>query len=303
MNSNIDFDLYKMFYNVVNAGSFSKAAEDLYISQSAVTQSIQRLEDQIGGILFIRSRKGATLTESGKALYNYIESSLKTLENAEDIFSKYQNMELGTIKIASGSTTGKIILKNSLTKFTKDYPNIKISIESMRTSEAIEKLATGYFDIVLLNIVDNIEYDNVKIIELYNTSDIFFTNKDYYKTIKNKEITLKELQNYKLALPFKGSNSRMLLDERASKHHIKLEANYSFTSGGLMIDFVKKANAIGYIGKLSIQKELEEKSLIEVNVGLKESKRRLGIACLDKKITNMATIKLIEYIKNESIEK
>ena len=68
---NINYELYKVFYEVVINGSISKASESMYISQPAVTQSIKNLEEKLGGKLLIRTKKGIVLTEEGKILFNY----------------------------------------------------------------------------------------------------------------------------------------------------------------------------------------------------------------------------------------
>ncbi len=299
MNYNINFDLYRLFYNVAQTGNLTKSAEQLYISQSAVTQSIQKLEKQLGGVLFIRSKQGVTLTNAGKTLYEYISKSIETIGNADDIFSKYQNLERGTINIAAGSTLSNIILKDVLKDFAKDYPNIKIYIQNMVTSQAIEKLATGSVDMVLLNIVGNINYDNIDITELKETEDVFFVNKDFYKElkIKNDEFNISNLSKYKLAFPAKGSNSRIYLDEKLLKNKIKVEPDYEFSSGSTLIHFVEDTSVIGYTNKIVISEKLKDKTLVELKLNVKNDKRCIGVATLNKKIANAATLKLLEYTK------
>ena len=299
MNSNIDFDLYKMFYQVVKAGSFSKAADELYISQSAVTQAIQKLEDQIGGILFIRSRKGVTLTEAGKVLFEYIAPSIETIGNAEDIFSKYQNMEMGTIRISSSFILYEKVLRNSIIRFCKDHPKIEFEVDNNKTLDAIKKLETGLLDLVLLYVDPDNDYGKVKIIDLIETEDVFFVNKNYYEKIKNDKISFKNLSNYKLILPKRGTNARRLIDKKVEKQGEKLNANYVLSSPKLLIDFVKSFDAIGFTNKHIIREELESGELMILDIGLKENKSKIGLACLDKKIINVATLKLIDYIKED----
>ena len=79
---NINFELYKVFYEVANAKSISKGAERLMISQPAVTQSIKTLEGELNGKLFVRTPKGVILTNEGEVLYNYIK----------EVYIKYLNI-------------------------------------------------------------------------------------------------------------------------------------------------------------------------------------------------------------------
>lgn len=96
---NIDVEFYKVFCIVAESGTFSKAAEKLYISQPAITQTIKKLEEQIGGQLFYRNNSGVELTEEGKKLYTYIKDSIEIISNASDKFKQYKNLEEGIIRI------------------------------------------------------------------------------------------------------------------------------------------------------------------------------------------------------------
>ena len=81
---NINFELYKVFYEVANEKSISKGAEKLMISQPAVTQSIKTLEGEVGGELFIRTPKGVILTNEGEILYNYIKEGMSYFINGSN---------------------------------------------------------------------------------------------------------------------------------------------------------------------------------------------------------------------------
>ena len=70
---NIDFELYRIFYTVANNGNITKASMELNISQPAISKSIKNLEEQLGGQLFIRTKRGVNLTDEGKEFYNYIQ--------------------------------------------------------------------------------------------------------------------------------------------------------------------------------------------------------------------------------------
>ena len=83
---NTDLELYRVFCQVVKYKNISKTADSMYLSQSAVTQSIQKLESMLGGNVFYRNKKGVELTEEGRNLYEYIKDSIETMSNAENIF-------------------------------------------------------------------------------------------------------------------------------------------------------------------------------------------------------------------------
>ena len=152
---NTDLELYRVFCEVVKYKNISKTAESMYISQSAITQSIQKLENILGGKVFYRNKTGVELTEEGKNLYEYIKDSIETMSNAENIFSKYINLDKGKIRIGGGNSLLGSLIFEPIINFVKVYPNINISIGSGITDNLMQKLANGELDIVALNLPYN----------------------------------------------------------------------------------------------------------------------------------------------------
>ena len=120
MNANLE--LYRVFCEVVKYKNISRAAESMYISQSAVTQSIKKLEDLLGGKIFYRNKSGVELTEEGKNLYEYIKDSVEKMSNAENIFSQYTALECGSIRIGGGNSIVSNIIVEPMLDFIKKYP-------------------------------------------------------------------------------------------------------------------------------------------------------------------------------------
>ena len=84
---NIDFELYRIFYVVANNKNISKAAKELYITQPAISKALKKLEEQLGGKLFVRNPRGVTLTEEGKEFYKYIKQAMDSFSSAENKFT------------------------------------------------------------------------------------------------------------------------------------------------------------------------------------------------------------------------
>ena len=137
---NIDFELYRIFYVVAKNGNITRASEELLISQPAISKSIKNLEEQLGGQLFVRSKRGVVLTEEGKAFYNYIKQAIEYISSAENKFSELINLETGCIRIGIGSTLTREFLLPYLEEFHKLYPKIDIEIVTNMSSELFPKL-------------------------------------------------------------------------------------------------------------------------------------------------------------------
>lgn len=290
---NTDLELYRVFCEVVKYKNISKTAESLYISQSAITQSIQKLESMLGGKVFYRNKSGVELTEEGKNLYEYIKDSIETMSNAENIFSKYINLEKGKIRIGGGNSLLSSLIFEPFLRYIKQYPNIDVTISSGITDNLMQKLANGELDIVVLNLpYTNKKYSNVEILPLKKSNYCFFASKEY---VKNHKVgKLKDLQNTTLILPKSPSSKRKILDDFCKKEKIDLHAQYEISSSSLMKKLVLNNIGIGFTNVENI-KDISEEIVIINKIEIETTKE--GIATLKKNMSNKATLELVNIIK------
>ena len=295
---NIDFELYRIFYVVANNGNITKASEELNISQPAISKSIKKLEEQLGGQLFVRTKRGVILTEEGKEFYNYIKQAIEYINNAENKFTDLINLETGCIKIGISTTLTKEFLLPYLEKFHTLYPKIDIKIITSLTSDLITKLKSGLIDIVILNLNDKNYGNDIDIIKCMKINDCFVVNSKY-KNLINKEVSLKEINNYPLILQSKGSNTREFLDNIAKEKGIIFNPNIELASYSLVVEFAKIGLGIGYVTKEYIKDELNNKKLFELKTKEKIPSRYIGIALSKNHLPNFSTKKLIEIIRKD----
>ena len=292
---NIDFELYRIFYVVANHKNITKASEELHISQPAISKSIKNLEDQLGGQLFVRTKRGVVLTDEGKEFYNYIKQAIEYINNAENKFTDLINLETGTIKIGISTTLTKEFLLPYLEEFHEKYPKIDIQIDTNITPELLHKLRNGLLDIVILNLKGKSYGDDLEIIKCRKVTDCFAVNKKY-KDLIDKELSLKELNNYPLILQPKGSNTREFLDTFARENGVTLKSGIELAGYSLVVEFTKIGLGIGYINKDYSKDLFNNKELFELKLKEKIPSRYIGIALSKNHIPNFSTKKLIEII-------
>ena len=131
---------YWIFYTVANAGNISKAAKELYISQPAISKSIQKLEESLNCKLFSRSSRGVLLTDEGALLYDHVKEAFETLNLGEDKLKRSIELGVGRIQIGVSTTLCKHILLPYLTEFVHQNPHISISINCQSTHETLRLL-------------------------------------------------------------------------------------------------------------------------------------------------------------------
>ena len=239
---NVNLELYKVFYVVAKNKHMTTASEELHISQPAISQSIKKLEEELGGTLFIRSNKGMELTSEGKMFYDYIKSALELIQNAENEFTLFKDLSKGSIKLGASTTLTKILLIDKIKEFHKDYPNIEMNIVNDLTSNLMIDLQKGKLDFVVFN-EGNIKENNITMKEIKKLKHGFLYHPDYFKDTFQ---SLKDLIEAPLILQNKESNSRKFLDAYMLKNNIELNAKIEVVSQDLVLQFTDAGLGIGF---------------------------------------------------------
>ena len=291
---NINYETYKVFYNVAINGSISKASEKMLISQPAVTWHLKNLESNLGVTLFTRTKKGVKLTEEGALFFEYIKNGIKNFTNGENMLTNLKNLDYGSIRIGASTTVCEHVLMPYLEKFHDKYPNIDIQIVNTLTEDLLKELRNGNLDMLILNMPME-EGKDLKIEKVLDVHDIFVGNKKYYE-LCGGNINLEELNNYPLLFQKNPSNTRKYLDKYLKENNVTLHPKTEIVSYNLIMEFVKSGFGIGYATKEFIKNELNDKSLYEIKVTPKVPKRYIGIVTLNQSVPNYSAKKLIDMM-------
>lgn len=288
---NVDLELYRVFYAVAKHKHMTKASEELHISQPAISQSIKKLENQLGGTLFLRSNKGMGLTEEGKMFYEYVKGALELINNAENEFTSFKDLSKGEIKIGCSTTLTKLVLMNALKEFHLDYPNININITNDLTSNLINDLKLGKLDFVIFN-ESNIKETNLNLEKIKELKQGFIYNPEFYDdNINNFE----DLNNVPLILQKEESNSRKLLDYIALQNNVKLIPKMEVVSQELIAEFTNIGLGIGF-AIIDLAKR-NYKNIKELNINKKIPNINIYLATNNSVSLTFASKMFIKYLK------
>ena len=288
---NVDLELYRVFYAVAKHKHMTKASEELHISQPAISQSIKKLENQLGGTLFLRSNKGMGLTEEGKMFYEYVKGALELINNAENEFTSFKDLSKGEIKIGCSTTLTKLVLMNALKDFHLDYPNININITNDLTSNLINDLKLGKLDFVIFN-ESNIKETNLNLEKIKELKQGFIYNPEFYNdNINNFE----DLNNVPLILQKEESNSRKLLDYIALQNNVKLIPKMEVVSQELITEFTNIGLGIGF-AIIDLAKR-NYKNIKELNINKKIPNINIYLATNKSVSLTFASKMFIKYLK------
>lgn len=239
---NVNLELYRIFYVVAKNKHMTKASNELHISQPAISQAIKKLEEQLGGTLFLRSNKGMELTMEGQMFYEYVKGALELINNAENEFTSFKDLSKGEIKIGCSTTLTKLVLLDTLKEFHQDYPNINVNITNDLTSNLINDLKLGKLDFVIFN-ESNIKEINLELKKIKELKQGFIYNPLFYK---DEVTTFNDLNTCPLILQKEQSNSRKLLDYIALENNVKLIPKMEVVSQDLVTEFTNIGLGIGF---------------------------------------------------------
>jgi len=289
---NINFELYKVFYEVANSKSISKGAKNLMISQPAVTQSIQTLENELGGKLFIRTPKGVILTNEGVELYNYIKEGMTYFINGTNKFMSLKSLDNGILNIGSTTTISENFLMPYLKEFHNLYPNIVINITNNLTDNLLKDLRNGNLDIVIMAI-PKYNIKDLQITKISDLNDIFVGNEKYKNKIyKNFEELFKE----DIILQKNPSVTRNNFDNFIKENNIICNPKMEVVSHNLLTKLIESNFGIGLVTKEYINDKLN-KTLYEIKTSQKIPKRELGYAIKNDIYPSFTTQKFIELLE------
>ena len=142
----ISFDYYKIFYEVANAKNISLAAQHLCLTQPTVTKYIQNLEQELQCKLFLRSRKGVTLTAEGQMLLRQVSRAVQQMDRAGGMLQEFVNCQSGKINIGASELTMRYYLLPYLEQFRQQFPNVNMQIHSFSTPGSVSALNAGTVD-------------------------------------------------------------------------------------------------------------------------------------------------------------
>ncbi len=243
MFNNLNLNSLKYFYEVTLTLNITKAANNLMISQPALTHSIKELEDSLNTKLFNRSKSGVTLTKSGNILFQYVNNMFNNLGSTVHMIQDENNNKV-TIYIGATTTNFLEPIKNNLESLKNKYSNVEIDI-SLESIEVLnERRKLGKLDILIKNDYEIME--NMEIINSFYVRDSFIASSTHFRELKNKTYSLEELlNNYPFVLLSNITHGRRNFDNYLKQLNIDYTPNYEFNSYSLCKELIKMGFGIG----------------------------------------------------------
>jgi DNA-binding transcriptional LysR family regulator len=293
----INFELYKIFYHAARAENFSRAAGQLFITQSAVSQAIKNLETQLGTSLFFRKTRRLRLTPEGKLLFSQIEQAYNLIKTAEQKITELQNLDSGEIRIGASDTVCKYYLLPFIEQFTRQFPRIKFQLVNRTSAQLVEVLKQGLIDFAIVTLPLN--HSNLITQALMLAEDIWVAAPAQFSQLKGKKLPLRELAQYPLLLLDQSSATRRNFDRFLQQHGIMIQPEVELESVDLLVEFARIGRGIAPVLRESARPALANSELFEVLTAEPLPRRQLGSATLKNVPLSQAAERFLKRLRGE----
>lgn len=271
----INYELYKVFYHVAATLSFSEASKQLFISQSAVSQSVKVLEKKLNQTLFIRSTKKVQLTPEGEILLKHIEPAINLIQKGETQLLEANTLNGGQLRIGASDTICRYFLVPYLNRFHKAYPNVHIKVTNQTSIECAHLLANGQVDFIITNYPNSGLLSSQKFRVINEFSDVFVANQEYFP-LKGETVNLQKLQTFPILMLDRKSTTSEFLHHMFQKEQLDLVPEIELSSNDLLIDLARIGLGIAFVPDFCIPNN--DRDLFQVRLTEKLPIRQMVVA-------------------------
>lgn len=289
-----NLEYYKVFYHVAKYGGLTAAAEELSISQPAVSQSMKQLEEALGTKLFSRTARGIRLTQEGELIYSYVAKGYEQIEQGEKLLQQMLHLELGEIRIGASDMTLKYYLLPFLEQFHEKYPKIKVTVTNAPTPETLSFLEQGKIDFGVVSTplekTQDMEVHVVKEIE-----DTFVAGRRFIQ-YKNRMLDLQELEKLPLITLEKNTSTRRYMDDFLRENGVVLHPEFELATSDMIVQFALRSLGVGSVMREFAQEHLESGKLFELRFNKRIPGRQFCVVTRPKNIMSAAARNLLDML-------
>ena len=291
----VKLELYRVFKEVAEVGNITAAAQTLYISQSAVSQSIKQLERDLQTRLFARNSRGVTLTAEGQMLYEYVRSAMGLLETGEEKLSQTRELQMGQLTIGASPTVTSQFLLPYLDTFHKRHPAIHIQIGSGRSHKVLGLLRSGKVDIAFAS--TPADDAGLRIYPCFDTHAIFVAGAEYPCDFRHV-YTLDEIAAFPLILLERKASSRLYLERFFLQNGLKLNPEIELGARSLLVDLAAIGFGVAGVTEEFVRKELDSGRLKKLKTSFEIPARSVDMCLLSDVPQSAAAERFTDFVKD-----
>jgi DNA-binding transcriptional LysR family regulator len=253
----------RTFRVVAQQRSYSRAAQQLYLSQPGVSLQVRALEQSIGMPLFERSGRQLRLTEAGVALLDYAERILALVDESQQALEELGNARRGIVRVAASTTAGIYIVPRALGGFHRQNPGVRLTLDVVNRFTVAERLLRDEVDVAVMGLIEDAHDLQV---ELFLPNELVVIASPHHPLAQRKRIDVSELVNDTMLLRERGSGTRTDIERMFAQGKLVMRQGMELRSSGAIKQAVAADLGIAIIPLHAIELELLAKRLVTLDV-------------------------------------
>lgn len=258
----INLEYYRIFYYVGRHKSITLAAEELSLSQPAVSQAIKNLEKALDSRLFVRTSKGVRLTTEGEVLYSYVKRGYETILLGEKKYKEMLNMENGEICIGASDMTLQFYLLSCLEEFHEAYPKIKVTVTNAPTPETLKHLQDGKIDFGVVS-TPVVSKHNLSVYPVRKIQDTFVAGRKF-EHLKGRILSYRELEELPIVCLEGSTSTRSYVEEFLHGMDVEIQPEFELATSNMLIQFAGRSLGIASVVRDFALEKIESGELFEL---------------------------------------
>ena len=289
----MDFDQLITFLEVAKQGSFSRAGEKVFRSQSAVSAQIRQLEQEYGDRLLDRAGKTVKLTPAGQVFYEYAERLRALREESLTAVADHSRTPRGTLRVGANEATCLYVLPEVFAEYCRRYPPVQISIYRNFTYKIVEKLENGTVEVGILTLP--VQSPSLKIQPIFRDKLMLMVS-PRHPLAKHKAVPVREIAKHPLLFP-KTGHTRRMLDKLFRPYNAELQVRMELPSIGMIKSFVAADLGVSLISGSFACDEVEAGRVKLIDLEDTELYRELALAYRRDRTLSVATKAFIALLR------
>lgn len=292
----LDSQKLHVFLVVAKEKSFSKAAEILFRTQPAVSQSIRALEDELGERLFLRAGRTNSLTQAGRILKEHAEEAFAALDRGRMRIESLKELKEGELVISASDTTSYYVLPEVLSIFRRQYPGVEVRILNRPSPVSVELVAAHKSDIGIVTLP--VSHPDLMAEPISSREDVAICAPDH-PLARRPGIKFEDLLIYPLILLDTGSNTRSFIDQRLGEMDVRPNISMEIGSIEVIKKLVQLDFGVSIVPRISVMEEARQGILHYMSVFDRSEWRNLGVIYPRKGLYSLAAQVFVKMLKKE----
>ncbi len=292
----INLEYYKIFYYVGKQKSITLAAEELSISQPAVSQAIKHLENALGNPLFVRTSKGVRLTTEGEVLYSHVKRGYESICLGERKFMELLDLEEGELCIGASDMTLQFYLLEYLEKFHEQYPRIRMTVKNAPTPETLKMLQDGSIDFGVVSTPIRTRMD-LKFKKVRDIQDVFVVGKKFHELSK-RPMQYKELESLPIMCLEGTTSTRAYVEDFLGENGVQLVPEIELATSAMLLQFAIRGFGVASVVEDFAKEAMEREEVYRLHFEKEIPKRHFCIVTDDKMPMSAAARGFLEFVEN-----